>query len=93
MLKSHQVFIDRDTIDTQADKIQELYIYLDYNRRQVQLYCNDEQKLKLNFVKIAKRENLCKSENIFWNSIKDILIQPELKDKEPTDKYILTYQF
>ena len=93
MLKSHQVYINRDTIDMQTDKIQELYIYLDYNRKQVQLYCNDEQKLKLNFIKIAKRENLCRSENIFWNSIKDLLIHPEIKDNKETDKYILTYQF
>jgi hypothetical protein len=85
------ILIDKETIEMQCKNLEDIYIYMDFNRSKVELYCNDEEKLKLNFIKIAKKYGIVSSEKEFWKRIRDIGIK---KGKDLNkDKYVLTYEW
>jgi ribosomal protein S8 len=84
--------IQRETIDMQCSTATDLFIYLDFSKHRVELYCSDEKseekRIKLNFIKIAKREGFIKSDKDFWKRIKDVTIK---LNKEKTE-YNLIYE-
>ena len=79
-MKKYTVILHKDLLKSQTpNSIDDIYIYLDFIRRSVEIYCNDEEKLKYNFIKVAKKHTFFKSDKDFWNRIKDITIS-DIKD-------------
>jgi hypothetical protein len=86
------IYIEKDLIEKQCNGLTDLFIYMDFNKNTVDVYCSDEKseekRLKLNLIKIAKREGLVKSDKDFWKRIKDVTLK---LNKEKT-KYLLRYE-
>lgn len=77
----HKVIVSKTLISSQSiDEISELYIYLNFVNKTIELYCNDEQKLKYNFLKVSKKHNIFKSDKDFWSRIIDINISDTEND-------------
>jgi len=71
----------------------ELWILIDYNKQDIQMYCNgpeEEQKIKYNFIKMAKKYGFVKSDKEFWSQIKDVTIRTEKND---LNSYVIRYEF
>jgi hypothetical protein len=89
---TNTIQIERDVIDMQCKGLTDLFIYLDFTKNTIQLYCsdaiNEEKRVKLNLIKLAKKHNFIKSDKDFWNRIKDVIIK---LNKEKT-QYDLIYE-
>jgi len=95
MKEINEISVEKTLFDKQCPIDKELWIYIDHGKNDVQLYTNgkeEEQKVKYNFVKIAKKYGFVKSESQFWKRIKDIRIK-ESKVLGLQDSYIITYEF
>ena len=95
MKEVNEITVLKTLFDNQCPVDKELWIYIDHQKNDVQLYTNgidsEEQKVKYNFVKIAKKYGFVKSDKEFWKRIKDILIK-ESKVLGLQDSYIITYE-
>jgi len=89
----HYINIEKYTIDQQCPELTDIFIYLDFIKQTIQMYCsnpqNEELKIKLNLIKLAINNRFVKNTKDFWNRIKDVKIK---LNKEKTF-YELEYEF
>ena len=92
-MSTNIIQIEKDVIEMQCKGIIDLFIYLDFTKNTIQLYCNnvlsEEKRVKLNLIKLAKKHKFIKSDKDFWKKIKDVTIK---LNKEKTE-YNLLYEF
>ena len=92
-MSTNIIQIEKDVIEMQCKGLTDLFIYLDFIKNTIQLYCTnvieEEKRVKLNLIKLAKKHNFIKSDKDFWKRIKDITIK---LNKEKTE-YNLIYEF
>jgi len=86
-----EILVDKTLIDNQCPINKDVWIYLDIDKKDVQMYTDgaeEEAKVKYNFIKMAKRYGIVKSDKEFWKKIKDVTIKA-VKD---SDKYVIKYE-
>jgi hypothetical protein len=82
-----EVDLDLDTYNNQIkNNIEEIYCYMNHNTRTIQVYANDEQKIKLNVMKILHKHTGIKPKN-FFDVVQDVRLVMD------TDKNILKINY
>jgi len=89
-MKELSIEVDAETLLMQKRDIEELYIYLDFHKKQITLFADDEYRIKFNFIKMFKKYSNYKSEADFWKNIIDVKIRKS--DPDLPEHYVVTYE-
>ena len=74
-METKELIIGIDTIQMQSkEKIDQIYMYRDFNRKKTDVFINDEVPVKLNIEKLAKKRLNIKD---YWNDVLDVFLKIE----------------
>ena len=71
--------IDLITMQCKPDDNFEIYSYMDFNRKKIEVFVNDEVPIKINVDKIAKKRLNIKN---FWNEVQDVKFKVDFAKDE-----------
>ena len=71
--------IDLITMQCKPDDNFQIYSYIDFNRKKLEVYVNDEQPIKINIEKLAKKRLNIKN---FWDKVQDVKFQVDFTKEE-----------
>jgi len=76
--------IDLITMQCKPEEDFEIYSYMDFNRKKIEVFVNDEVPIKINVDKIAKKRLNIKN---FWNEVQDVKFKVDFAK----DEFIVIY--